>query len=77
MGQNKFPKDFLWGASTSAHQVEGGTVNQWSAWELANASELAKTAEKRYGKRANWARIMDIGMAESDVTAGDLEIDVS
>ncbi len=29
-----FPKDFLWGAATSAHQVEGNcTNNQWSAWE--------------------------------------------
>lgn len=38
-----FPKNFLWGASTSAHQVEGGTFNQWSVWELANASRKAKT----------------------------------
>ena len=31
-----FPPDFLWGASTSAHQVEGGnTNNDWSAWEEA------------------------------------------
>jgi len=31
-----FPKDFLWGISTSAHQVEGdNTNNQWSAWEAA------------------------------------------
>jgi len=44
---NVFPKDFLWGASTAAHQVEGGNVNQWSAWELENASELAKTAKER------------------------------
>ncbi|MFA5248627.1 MAG: glycoside hydrolase family 1 protein [Patescibacteria group bacterium] len=29
----KFPKDFLWGASTSAYQIEGGTVNDWSQWE--------------------------------------------
>ena len=29
-----FPPDFLWGAATSAHQVEGGnTNNDWSAWE--------------------------------------------
>jgi beta-glucosidase len=31
-----FPPDFLWGAATSAHQVEGGnTGNDWSAWEEA------------------------------------------
>jgi len=30
----EFPPDFLWGASTSGHQVEGGnTNNDWSAWE--------------------------------------------
>lgn len=29
-----FPKDFLWGAATSAHQVEGGNdKNDWWAWE--------------------------------------------
>ncbi|MBV9670420.1 MAG: glycoside hydrolase family 1 protein, partial [Acidobacteriales bacterium] len=28
------PRDFLWGVSTSAHQVEGGTWNnQWAQWE--------------------------------------------
>jgi len=29
----KFPSGFLWGASTSAYQVEGGLVNDWSEWE--------------------------------------------
>ncbi len=42
-----FPKDFYWGASVASHQVEGGTVNQWSVWELSHASELANTAETR------------------------------
>lgn len=45
-----FPKDFYWGASTASHQVEGGTVNQWSEWELAHAKELAKTAYQRLSK---------------------------
>lgn len=42
-----FPKDFLWGASTSAHQVEGGNHNQWTVWEKQNAERLAQSADKR------------------------------
>ncbi len=49
-----FPKGFMWGASTSAYQVEGGNHNQWTVWELAHAAELAKHAEKKYGHLPNW-----------------------
>jgi len=38
----KFPDGFLWGTSTSAHQVEGNNHNQWSEWEKENAERLAK-----------------------------------
>jgi len=41
----KFPGGFLWGAATSAHQVEGNNYNQWSEWEKENAERLAKEAK--------------------------------
>lgn len=44
----KFPKGFLWGAATSAHQVEGGTLNNWSEWEKESAGRLAKEAETHW-----------------------------
>jgi beta-glucosidase len=47
----KFPSGFLWGASTSAHQVEGGNYNDWSEWEKENADKLAKTAASKF---AHW-----------------------
>ncbi|MBI3572669.1 MAG: glycoside hydrolase family 1 protein [Candidatus Kerfeldbacteria bacterium] len=28
-----FPRHFLWGAATSAHQVEGNNHNDWTEWE--------------------------------------------
>jgi len=31
--QKLFPSSFYWGCSTSAHQIEGNTVNDWSQWE--------------------------------------------
>ncbi len=54
---NIFPRDFLWGASTASHQVEGGTVNQWSVWELAHAAELARTAEQRLSHVPVWKSV--------------------
>ena len=39
---NKFPKDFLWGAATASYQVEGGNSNSdWWQWE-----EKGKTVDK-------------------------------
>jgi len=49
-----FPKDFLWGAATAAHQVEGNTHNQWTVWELENARSLANQAHGYLGEYAGW-----------------------
>ena len=44
----KFPKNFLWGSATSAHQIEGNTHNNWSEWEKQNAQKLAQTAKTKW-----------------------------
>lgn len=45
----EFPKDFLWGAATSGHQVEGNNTNSdWWAWEQKHQPE-----EKRSGLADN------------------------
>lgn len=55
--QLTFPKRFLWGAATAAHQVEGGNHNQWTVWELENAKSLAAQAEYQLGDLHSWGRI--------------------
>ncbi len=45
----KFPAYFLFGAATSSHQVEGSCNNDWSRWEIANASRLAKEYSRTTG----------------------------
>jgi beta-glucosidase len=45
----QFPKDFLWGAATSAYQVEGNNSNaDWWPWEIKSAKECSKEACRHY-----------------------------
>lgn len=53
-----FSKKFLWGAATSAHQVEGNTHNQWTAWELENAKAKAAQALHHLEDLESWPHIM-------------------
>lgn len=52
-----FSKKFLWGAASSAHQVEGGNHNQWSVWELENAKSKAAQARHQWEDLENWPEI--------------------
>lgn len=57
MATLQFPDGFLWGAATSAHQVEGGNKNDWSEWEKKNAERLARESEKKFGHLPHWEKI--------------------
>jgi beta-glucosidase len=47
-----FPKGFLWGCCTAAHQVEGGnTNNDWYAWERLTGSIYGA---QRSGDACDW-----------------------
>lgn len=48
MKKLEFPKNFFWGAATSAYQVEGGNHNDWMEWERANAKLLSKESGGKY-----------------------------
>ena len=54
---NQFPKNFMWGASTASHQVEGGNHNQWSVWELQVAKDMAGSAKNRLDWLPNWQSV--------------------
>jgi beta-glucosidase len=66
----KFPKKFLWGAATSAHQVEGGTHNQWSVWELENAKSRAAQAEYDLGELESWPRVKPLAKSADNYVSG-------
>lgn len=46
---NRFPEKFLWGASTSGHQVEGDNIHSdWWEWEQAGCTEPSGKACDHY-----------------------------
>ena len=68
--QLRFSKRFLWGASTSAHQVEGGNHNQWSVWEQENAKSLAAQAPYQYGDLDSWDAVKQAAKSPENYVSG-------
>lgn len=66
----KFPKRFLWGAATAAHQIEGGLHNNWTVWELENAKSLAAQAPYQFGDLDNWSKISREAKTPSNYVSG-------
>jgi beta-glucosidase len=67
----RFPKKFLWGAATSAHQVEGNTHNQWTVWELENANSLAAQASHQWDDLDNWDEIKALATHADNYVSGN------
>ncbi len=65
-----FPEQFFWGASTASYQVEGGNTNQWSEWELANASEFAQLAHTRLADLPDWRSIRNDAQTPENYVSG-------
>lgn len=66
----RFPKRFLWGTATSAHQSEGDNINQWTVWEKENARTRAVQAEYQYHDLAIWPKIADIASKPENYISG-------
>lgn len=65
-----FSKNFLWGASSSAHQYEGGNRNQWSVWEEENAKSLATQAPYLYSELGAWDEVKKSAIAPDNYISG-------
>lgn len=67
-----FPKNFLWGAATAAHQVEGGNHNQWTVWELENAKVRAAQAPYNLNYLPTWEEIKQEATNPNNYVSGEL-----
>ncbi len=65
-----WPKGFLWGTATAAHQVEGNNINNWSVWELQTANDRAKSAERLWGNLPIWPDIAELATNPDNYVSG-------
>jgi len=56
-----FPRGFLWGAATAAHQIEGGNVNNdWWAWEHEPGSGCAESSGDACDSLHRWSEDVEL-----------------
>ena len=61
MGASTFPEGFCWGTATSAHQIEGGNVNNdWWEWEHDPASGCAESSGDACDSFHRWEEDLDL-----------------
>lgn len=60
----------MWGASISAHQVEGGNRNQWVVWEQENAASLATRAPYHYSELDSWNDVKRLATTPANYVSG-------
>ncbi len=65
-----FPKKFLWGAASSAHQFEGGNHNQWTVWELENAKSKAAQSNYHFEDLDSWEYVKKEASDPSSYVSG-------
>jgi beta-glucosidase len=55
-GDSKFPESFLWGTATSATQVEGHVVNEWTDYVAADGGNCRVACDHyhRYAEDVDW-----------------------
>jgi beta-glucosidase len=63
--------NFLWGASTSSHQIEGGLQNNWTEWEKENSHKLAQNSDRNFSWVPNWHINKDYAVLEENYISGD------
>lgn len=56
----RFPKNFLWGAATSAHQVEGNNHNDWTEWEKLGKVKNGERSGRAAGQYERFAEDFDL-----------------
>lgn len=66
-----FPKSFLWGASTAAHQIEGGNYNNWSVWEKQIANDHAHIVKEQLSSLPIWPEIAVQAQDPKNYISGD------